>query len=43
MTEAAQRRNIEAGLLVKDPRIARMLDDKFQELIQGGHLVAVEL
>ena len=43
LTEAAQRRNIEAGLFISDEVIARKVEEKFQALIQGEHLLAVQL
>jgi phosphatidylserine/phosphatidylglycerophosphate/cardiolipin synthase-like enzyme len=41
LTEAAQRRNIEAGILSHDPAIARKVEEKFHSLIQGGYLLQV--
>ncbi|MCY4558097.1 MAG: DISARM system phospholipase D-like protein DrmC [Chloroflexi bacterium] len=38
-TEAAQERNIELGLRVGAPEIARQVEDHFLGLIQRGHLV----
>lgn len=38
-TEAAQERNIELGLRVGAPEIARQVEDHFRGLIQRGHLV----
>jgi phosphatidylserine/phosphatidylglycerophosphate/cardiolipin synthase-like enzyme len=38
-TEAAQERNIEAGVLVNDPAFARALRDQFESLAQAGLLV----
>ena len=37
-TEAAQERNIELGLLVRSPEVARQVEDHFYSLIQNGHL-----
>ena len=38
-TEAAQERNIEAGVLVNDPAFARALRDQFESLAEAGLLV----
>lgn len=40
-TEAAQHRNVEAGLRVRDARLAAELTERFDELVRGGQLVAV--
>jgi phosphatidylserine/phosphatidylglycerophosphate/cardiolipin synthase-like enzyme len=37
-TEAAQERNIETGLLVDDPHLARALRDQFESLVTAGQL-----
>ena len=37
-TEAAQERNIELGLLVKAPEVARQIEEHFHSLIRDGHL-----
>ena len=37
-TEAAQVRNIELGLQIKSPVIARQIEDHFRSLISAGHL-----
>lgn len=37
-TEAAQERNIEAGILVGDPAFARALRDQFESLVEAGLL-----
>jgi hypothetical protein len=42
-TEAAQRRNIEAGLHVRHPPTAGRLADYFRGLIQAGHLAGLPL
>ena len=42
-TEAAQERNIELGLRVSAPEIARQVEDHFRGLIQSGHLVRLPL
>jgi hypothetical protein len=42
-TEAAQRRNIEAGLHVKHPPTAGRLTDYFRGLIRAGHLAGLPL
>ncbi len=39
LTEAAQQRNIEAGLLLKSPAIAAQLTHHFEALVKQGHLV----
>lgn len=41
LTEAAQCRNIEAGLLVKDTLLVRRLQKNFEVLIKKGHLRSV--
>lgn len=40
-TEAAHARNIEAGLLVEDPRLAAALEDQLDQLIEHGALERV--
>ena len=40
-TEAAQQRNIEAGVLMRDPRMARSLSEQFESLAQRGLLLRV--
>ena len=42
-TEAAQLRNIELGLHVKSPRIARQIEGHFYSLIRSGHLERLPL
>ncbi|MCY3629621.1 MAG: DISARM system phospholipase D-like protein DrmC [Bacteroidota bacterium] len=42
-TEAAQERNIELGLLVNSPVIARQIDDHFTSLIRNNSLVRLAL
>ena len=37
-TEAAHRRNIEAGVLLHDPGLARAMEAAFEDLITHGHL-----
>jgi phosphatidylserine/phosphatidylglycerophosphate/cardiolipin synthase-like enzyme len=39
LTEAAQERNIEAGVLVDDPGFARSLASQFESLIRTGQIV----
>ena len=39
LTEAAQKRNIEAGLLLKSPAIATQLTHHFEALVKQGHLL----
>lgn len=39
LTEAAQQRNIEAGLVLKSPAIAAQLTQHFEALVRQGHLV----
>jgi phosphatidylserine/phosphatidylglycerophosphate/cardiolipin synthase-like enzyme len=39
LTEAAQQRNIEAGLLLRSPAIATQLANHFEALVKEGHLV----
>lgn len=39
VTEAAQQRNIEAGLLMKSPRVAKQLLEHFEALVNQGYLV----
>lgn len=43
LTEAAQLRNIEAGVLVADPAFARGVVDQFARLVQRGYLVPLRL
>ena len=43
LTEAAQQRNIEAGLLVDDPILARSLSSQFEALVDRHLLQAVPL
>jgi phosphatidylserine/phosphatidylglycerophosphate/cardiolipin synthase-like enzyme len=40
-TEAAQERNIEAGVLMRDPRSARSLAGQFESLVSAGKLLRV--
>jgi phosphatidylserine/phosphatidylglycerophosphate/cardiolipin synthase-like enzyme len=40
-TEAAQERNIEAGVLLRDTAFARALVTQFEGLVAGGHLKSV--
>jgi phosphatidylserine/phosphatidylglycerophosphate/cardiolipin synthase-like enzyme len=40
-TEAAQERNIEAGVLVSDPAFARAVRDQFESLVEARQLVRV--
>ena len=40
-TEAAQQRNIEAGVLLDDPRLATRLTQQFNQLLEAGHFAAV--
>jgi phosphatidylserine/phosphatidylglycerophosphate/cardiolipin synthase-like enzyme len=40
-TEAAQERNIEAGVLLRDTAFARALVTQFERLVAGGHLKSV--
>jgi phosphatidylserine/phosphatidylglycerophosphate/cardiolipin synthase-like enzyme len=40
-TEAAQQRNIEAGALFDDPRLAARLSQQFNQLLETGHFAAV--
>jgi phosphatidylserine/phosphatidylglycerophosphate/cardiolipin synthase-like enzyme len=40
-TEAAQQRNIEAGVLLDDPRLATRLTQQFNQLLDAGHFAAV--
>jgi hypothetical protein len=40
-TEAAQERNIEAGILVGDPAFARALRDQFESLVEARQLLRV--
>ena len=37
-TEAAQDRNIEAGVLVRIPSFARSLVEQFENLVNSGHI-----
>lgn len=39
-TEAAQQRNIEAGVLLDDPRLATRLSQQFNQLLEMGHFAA---
>jgi len=39
LTEAAQKRNIEAGVLLKSPAIATQLTHHFEALVKQGHLI----
>lgn len=39
LTEAAQQRNIEVGLLMKSPRVAKQVTEHFQALLKQGLLV----
>lgn len=41
LTEAAHERNIEAGLLIDDPDVAKTLERQFQTLVSTGALVKV--
>jgi len=40
-TEAAQDRNIEAGVLMRDGRTARSLSGQFESLVAAGKLLRV--
>lgn len=40
-TQAAQLRNIEAGVLLDDPRLATRLTQQFDKLVEGGVFLPV--
>jgi phosphatidylserine/phosphatidylglycerophosphate/cardiolipin synthase-like enzyme len=42
-TEAAQERNLEAGVLLRDPRLSRALVKQFESLLQGGRLMTLAI
>ncbi len=40
-TEAAQQRNIEAGVLLDDSRLATRLTQQFSQILEAGHFAPV--